>query len=709
MSGHWQTTWEVLTKSRNRATVRVLAQALKSTVADTRRGAIRSIVRRPDADSHRILLQQFSKLGLEDQSLARESHMAMPHLMAGSLRAAVIDGDSAYCQAACQFIASCRDFDLFPALVQAAENRQRRHLSAVTSAILRLVNWLCQDCHELSDLPAGTHHHDVTFVRRNVLVALERSLAHYARHQRRELLEAFLILVTSGDAKFLSMLRDPQHTCHRPLCELLSSSNTSGINERLVDILRDTDAPEAALDAIAGRCDRQFVEHLLSRIRHPVPLRAIHNMKRLRTVAWLETRRDILLELDGRSQAVAVELAAASGICQESLIGLLALLLKNGLAEGRRASCAALSRFNTPETNELIRGALHDPDAGVQAAAVRQLRRCGFADALTLLVSFLESSSIEVRDMARSSLAEFNYVRYRSMFDLLDEAAAKSTGMLVRKVDCSARAGLAEDLASPSAATRLRAIDMAVAMDAADDVRDQLVALASCENPAVRQAAIEALGKCNGPNLVDALQSAAHDLPETMRDAAARGRERSGVDIAAPAMETGATSQAAVARQVDQETRRQGDTQARIPLNSFSPGLLVYLSPVLDTLLGQADWRPVWGRFDHQRPTFESTHLWTVLSIAALLVTVAVVSYRSSRRRADVFVSDSPRRLFRELCSAHRLPFRGRRLMRRLASSHRTDPAVLFVDPSYFDVANLPADVQRPAKEVQLLRARLFD
>jgi hypothetical protein len=258
--------------------------------------------------------------------------------------------------------------------------------------------------------------------------------------------------------------------------------------------LRDTDAPQAALDAIAGRSDRLFVERLLTRIKHPVPLRAVHNMKRLRAVAWLETNRDVLLELDGRAQAVAVELAEASGICRDSLFGLLALLLKNGLAEGRRASCAALAQFNTTESHQLIRDALEDPDAGVQAAAVKQLRRRGFSDALTLLVSFLDSSSVEVRDVARSSLAEFNYVRYRSMFDLLDESAAKSTGVLVRKVDDAARDGLLDDLASPSVSTRLRGIEMAVAMEAVDDVCRQLAALAAGENATVRQAAAEALG-----------------------------------------------------------------------------------------------------------------------------------------------------------------------------------------------------------------------
>jgi HEAT repeat protein len=700
-------TWEVLAKTRNRAVVRVLAHALQSSVADARRGAIRSIVRRPDAASHRLLCQYFSKLSAEDQSLAREAHQAMPHSMAGTLRLAVIDGDAATCQAACRFIASCRDFNLFPTLVQAAENRQHRHSAAVTTAIMQLVDGLFQ---EAANRHAESHHHahDLSFVRRNVLVTLERSLRRYVTHQRRELLEAYLLLAPSSDVTLLKMLRDSGHVCHRPLCDLLSSCRAPGINERLVEILRDTDAPEAALAAIAQRSDRPFVEYMLSRIKHPVPLRAIHNMKQLHSVAWLESHRGILLELDGRSQAVAVELAAASGISQESLIGLLGLLLKNGLAEGRRASCAALSRLNTPESHQLIRDALEDPDAGVQAAAVRQLRRRGFADALTLLVSFLDASSVEVRDTARLSLAEFNFVRYRAMFDLLDEAAAKSTGILVHKVDYTARDGLVEDLTSPSISTRLRAMEMAVAMEATDDVCDQLVGLAACENPMVRQAAVEALGWCREPKVVETLRLAAHDAHETVREAAARSLQRLEQENVAAANEVEAASRAAFVKQGDQETGRQGDNQARTQLTCFSSCLLVFWSGCLETLFGQADWRPVWGRFDHHRPGFEPTHLWTLLSVAALLVTVAVVAYRSSRRSKVVFTDDNPRRLFRELCQAHRLSFLNRRLLRRLALAHRADPVLLFVDPSYFETTNLPAELRSVTEKIRLLRDRLF-
>jgi HEAT repeat protein len=203
-----------------------------------------------------------------------------------------------------------------------------------------------------------------------------------------------------------------------------------------------------------------------------------------------------------------------------------AMLAKSGLAEGRRASCAALTRFTTREADELVRALLADPDAAVQAAALKQLRPRGFPDATKLLVEHLESSAVEIRDAARAALAEFNYVRYRGMFDLLDESTARSTGRLVRKVDDKAMCGLLEDLTAPSVSTKLRAIEMAVAMGVADDVSDQLISLASSENLDLRQEAICALGTCTGSQVLKVLQSAAQDAHQAVREAALRSLEQ---------------------------------------------------------------------------------------------------------------------------------------------------------------------------------------
>jgi HEAT repeat protein len=200
--------------------------------------------------------------------------------------------------------------------------------------------------------------------------------------------------------------------------------------------------------------------------------------------------------------------------------------MRGGMAEGRRASCQALARFSDAKSDALVLAALDDPDAGVKAAAVRQLRPRRLPDALQRLVALLDSPSSEVRDAARSSLAEFNFIRYRAMFELLDEESARTTGKLVHKVDNTAIQKLAEELTSPSLSARQRGIEMAVAMAATDDVQLQLIQLARHENGSVRKEAVLALGHCERGDARKALETAAHDSVGSVVEAARQSLAR---------------------------------------------------------------------------------------------------------------------------------------------------------------------------------------
>jgi HEAT repeat protein len=514
-----RTTCQVLTTSRNRAVLPVLLAGIRSSNAEVRADVIVAALRRHDHATHTQLVRHFAELDEADQAVLCEAHRAVPHHAGPVLRQAVLVGDPELCENSCEIILAANDFELLPTLLKAAENKSHPYRDNVLAAISGLADTLYHDLALWvgSDRKTGR---DPSFTRHHVLHALEVSLGRFAQHQCTEILDAFLLLAPTDNNTFQKILRDQTHASHQALVHALAVSQDSAIIERLVELLRDTDAPPAAVKLIAERDDETFLNILLHELKHPVPLRVVHNMKRMRQVAWLESHRKHLLEMDGRAQFVAVDLANASGISRDSLFDLLTDLLRDGMAEGRRASCQALAKFNDEKADALVVAALKDPDASVQAAAVRQLRPRRIPDALQRLVAFLDSRSAEVRDAARSSLAEFNFIRYRSMFDLLDEESARTTGKLVHKVDATAIQKLQEDLASPSLTTRLRGIEMAIAMAAADDVLFQLTELAHHENGAVRKEAVLALGHCASGDSFKALEMATHDLVSSVAEAA---------------------------------------------------------------------------------------------------------------------------------------------------------------------------------------------
>jgi hypothetical protein len=127
-------------------------------------------------------------------------------------------------------------------------------------------------------------------------------------------------------------------------------------------------------------------------------------------------------------------------------------------------------------------------------------------------------------------------------------------------------------------------------------------------------------------------------------------------------------------------------------------------------LAARPDSARVWGRFDHQRPTFGSTGWMIVAGLVALLAAVALLSNWLSKRRQRDFWYDSSSRLFRDLCRAHRLNLANRRLMQKLASARGVDnAAALFVEPNYFDFKSLPETLKSSDGELLHLRHELFE
>jgi hypothetical protein len=118
----------------------------------------------------------------------------------------------------------------------------------------------------------------------------------------------------------------------------------------------------------------------------------------------------------------------------------------------------------------------------------------------------------------------------------------------------------------------------------------------------------------------------------------------------------------------------------------------------------------VWGRFDNQRAGFGVAEWSVLIGALTLLLAIVVTSYVVAKRRRSEFLNNSPKRLFHDLCRAHQLHMRNRRLLKKLAAARGVENAAeLFVDPKYFDAADLPQALQSTATELRKLRRILFD
>lgn len=135
MSTRLQTTFELLTSTANEAAVGVLIPALDSPHQAVQEGALRAILKRRSPTGKRELLRRFDRLGQQWQHMLGEFRGRMT----AALRDAVLGADPQMSENGCQAIVWFGEYDLMPALLNAAEDatnpqrRPRRRDSAGTS------------------------------------------------------------------------------------------------------------------------------------------------------------------------------------------------------------------------------------------------------------------------------------------------------------------------------------------------------------------------------------------------------------------------------------------------------------------------------------------------------------------------------------------------------------------------------------------------
>ena len=143
------------------------------------------------------------------------------------------------------------------------------------------------------------------------------------------------------------------------------------------------------------------------------------------------------------------------------------------------------------------------------------------------LLRLVESPYPVVRKAARASLSEFTFKRFVAAFDMLDDAARRSTGLLVKKIDPQSITLLNDELKSPIRTRRHRGLVIARTIDAVQGVEATIVELLKDEDHLVRMEAAAALSKATTPASLAALKQSLYDSSEVVREAAMRSLQES--------------------------------------------------------------------------------------------------------------------------------------------------------------------------------------
>jgi HEAT repeat protein len=288
----------------------------------------------------------------------------------------------------------------------------------------------------------------------------------------------------------------------------------------VLSYLHDPQAPSAIHHVLARRRDIPFLRLLLRQVGSDMSPEVRANLRRVKSISWLRGEQASLQALNDEEQTNVVHLTMASGLDRLHSFAVLRHLLLHGQLNCRRAAVDALSEFRGAEANSLVMQLIQDEDPVTRARAVAQLRERGIPGALTTLIVLLDTSEPLVQEAASKSLSEFQFRRFYDAFDHMDEATRRNAGSLVRRVDDRAIELLARELRAPTRVRRLRAIEMAVAMDATAQVESVLIELLSGDDQRVRTEVLHALASQGSPQSKEALRERLADESAIIAQAA---------------------------------------------------------------------------------------------------------------------------------------------------------------------------------------------
>jgi HEAT repeat protein len=513
------TTFELLATSANEASVAALVPALDSPLQGIQDSAVRAILRRRSPLGQREVLRRLHLGGARWRELLSEYRGRL----SSSLRDAVLASDPQLCANGCSAIVWFGEYDLIPTLITATEDGTNVNLELAAQTLLEVTELLYQ---ELAAPREGRQLRDLQHVRRHVVGSLESSIQRFAKHKRREIIEAALTLMGRDNATLKHLLHQPHHPAYLAILDVLTHSSRPGVLRLLLSFLDDPKAPSAAIGVLAHRRDLQFLNHLLRKVGTDVSRSAIQNLKRIENVAWLRDDLGLLDELDETGQAGALRFALASNMKRLDVFLVVEHLLRYGNPGGRHAAAVALAEFSGSDANSLTVLALKDSDPRVQSAVIPQLRHRGIPGAMSRLLDMVDSPHEIVREAVREALGEFTFDRYLAAFEMLEEEARRSTGAIVRKVDPQVVPKLCEEFWAKSRTRRIRAVQAAAALGIVAEIEPLLLDLAHDDDHFLRVAACQSLGSSRSWAARITLEQALSDRCVAVQEAARESLEK---------------------------------------------------------------------------------------------------------------------------------------------------------------------------------------
>lgn len=502
-------TYATLEKTRNEAAVDVLLAALGDPSPETRQRALAALISRSESTWAERLFDHWQLLQADDLRVLRPKRKWLAPTVERVLR-----DESEGFERAIEVAQVLGIESVLPTLIGIAESsgsRQRRE--AATDAILELVEPIGREARIDRDQPT---------VRRPVLTRLADSVRRFSMHDNVRLVDAFLLVVTWGDAEFRQLIgdRSPQLEL---LCNRLESSTLPGIDDLIAGFLRRRKIPTQIADIIRSRDRSEFRDALLRTVGAEPTATVLRNLADIGVPTSCRGGESLLREIIPEHCAAVAQIYTAAAEDNLDKLGIVAAVAETAGPHCVATAAACLGRCDVPDSDTWMRAAVaidrpadkaSEPVADPNARLLQRL--------IDLLAHPDPALSRNVRRILRPLHAEEMLHR----FEQLRPRTRRKLGQVVMRVDPDALQRIRDSLRHPVLRNRLAAIATADALAAVDLLSDSFEHIAREDHQEARIRAANVMSHAESETTLRLLREMV-ELPESpVRDAACRALER---------------------------------------------------------------------------------------------------------------------------------------------------------------------------------------
>lgn len=365
--------------------------------------------------------------------------------------------------------------------------------------------------------------------RRQVIGAIEGSLASYNIHLQPKVIETAMWFVDELDQKFWSIVGVPgSRAAHAAISVIVGVKSPRLVPFCITGLHYSTF--RAPLSKVLGLCtDMAFIEEWIRqswRLGEPKIHRAMASIKEL---AVLKRKAVELMQLPPALMRHLPRWIMATGLPEQVKLDFLKNLYRRGDEQMRRSTVKSMLPCAGERVISLLKAISRDNDERTAAVARFELaHRFPLEYPPSDLLEPPKAAAAPSSQVWGRPGSDLTFEKYWDIYDTEPDPQRREIGLRVFDGDASAVRLLARQMNAAEPSDRLKALRIATLLGLGEKFVQQIYRLSHDPNPEVRSAAVSALGRLPGPVSQHLLRTALQDSDARVQANAVEAIEHKG-------------------------------------------------------------------------------------------------------------------------------------------------------------------------------------